>query len=375
VTKVRLQRGKSGMSGMSGAGYDAMSVAEVAEQAKAALVRSGDAAFVMQVPSGAIIASTPAASRLLDPAGGDIAGRRLEEYTGDEPGEALALFAAGWINGYEAPRTLSRPDGPDLRVSLWHRRFDHQATSRFALVLITTDAADRGLPDTGFEAESAPVAGTVSRSGLIEQCTDGTVALFGKPPVQLLGVPVSDLVEVADAEKWHAATSAASSGEHAVTVLVRTRITGRPPVLAPTVCDVLLLPLRPGFTFVFLPVTGGAAHALDTGGVRSTLMSLSRVAGLAQSERQRTSGLNEQDLPGLSDLTSRERDMLTRLISGYRVSSIADDLVLSPSTVRTHLASIFAKLGVSNQSDLLDAVRASRPHLGWSELYPSWHET
>jgi DNA-binding CsgD family transcriptional regulator/PAS domain-containing protein len=359
---------------MSGAGHDVMSVAEVTEQAKAALVGSLDAAFVMQVPSGAIIASTPAASRLLDPAGDDIVGRRLEELTGDEPGGALALFADGLINGYEASRTLSRPDGPDLRVGLWCRRFDHQATSRFALVLITTDAPSLEAPGTRFAPEGEPVIGTVSRSGAIEQCTHGTVALFGKPPAQLLGVPVSDLVEVADAEKWHAATSAASSGEHAVTVVVRTRMTGKPPGLAPTVCDVLLLPLRPGFTFIFLPVTGGAPRALDTVGVQSMLMSLSRVAGLAQSERQRTSGFDEQDLPGLSDLTSGERDMLTRLISGYRVGSIADDLVLSPSTVRTHLASIFAKLGVSNQSDLLDAVRSSRPHLGWSERYPSWQE-
>jgi DNA-binding NarL/FixJ family response regulator len=102
-------------------------------------------------------------------------------------------------------------------------------------------------------------------------------------------------------------------------------------------------------------------------------MDLSRIAGLAQSERQKTSGLNDRDLPGLSKLTARERDMLMRLIAGYRVSSIAEDLVLSTSTVRSHLASIFGKLGVSNQSDLLSTVRSSRPNLGWSDLYPSWH--
>jgi DNA-binding NarL/FixJ family response regulator len=66
--------------------------------------------------------------------------------------------------------------------------------------------------------------------------------------------------------------------------------------------------------------------------------------------------------------------MLTRLISGYRVTSIAHDLVLSPSSVRTHLSSVFAKLGVSNQGELLGAVRSSRPGLGWSELDPPWHK-
>jgi DNA-binding CsgD family transcriptional regulator len=135
---------------------------------------------------------------------------------------------------------------------------------------------------------------------------------------------------------------------------------------------VLLLPLHPGFTFIFLPVAEGVTHPLDTRGVRSLLVDLARVAGLAQSERQKGFGLREYDLPGLRNLTKREHEMLIRLIAGYRVNSIAQDLVLSPSTVRTHLASIFAKLGVSNQNELLSTLRSSRPRFGWSERYPSW---
>jgi DNA-binding CsgD family transcriptional regulator len=360
---------------VNGVRYEAMSVAEVTVQAEQALSGTSDAVFVMQVPSGLIIASRPAASVLLDPDGGDIVGHRLEEFTSDEPSGALALFADGRINGYESGRALARPgDTPDVRVSLWHKKFDHQPASRFALVLITTPESDdpEAMPDG---SEIAPVVGTVSKSQLIEQISSETVALFGRPATRLLGLPVSALVDPVDVERWKTATSQASAGEHAVTVVVRTRMAADPdlPERAPTACEVLLLPLRPGFTFAFLPVTASATHPFDAGGVRSMLLDLSRVVGLAQSERHKRSGLNEQHLPGLSTLTRRERDMLTRLIAGYRVSSIAEDLVLSPSTIRTHLGSIFAKLGVSNQSELLDAVRSSRPDLGWSELYPSWH--
>ena len=123
--------------------YDSMSLAEVTVQAERALAGTSDAVFVMQVPSGLIIASRPAASVLLDPDGGDIVGRRLEEFTSDEPSGALALFADGRINGYESGRALARPGStPDVRVSMWHKKFDHQSTSRFALVLITTPASD-----------------------------------------------------------------------------------------------------------------------------------------------------------------------------------------------------------------------------------------
>jgi DNA-binding CsgD family transcriptional regulator len=357
---------------MSGSRYDLMSVAEVTEQAQDALADSSDAAFVMQVPTGLIIASTPTASQLLDPLSGSILDRRLEEFTANEPSGALGLFAEGRINGYEATRTLARAGSDDLRVSLWHKRFDHQSTARFALVLITTPPPDEAAPNAVETVENAPVIGAVSNALMIEQISSGTLSIFGQAPSRMLGLPVSALVDPADSEKWRIATTEASTGSHAVTVVVRPQWSGDGAASVPVTCDVLLLPLRPGFTFIFSPIDA-ATHPLDTGVVRTMLMNLSRLAVLAHSERRRTTGLKEQDLPGLSTLTARERDMLTRLISGYRVSSIAEDLVLSPSTVRTHLASIFAKLGVSNQSDLLSAVRSSRPALGWSELYPSWH--
>lgn len=349
--------------------YDDMSLAQVTQRAQDAVTGSCDAVFVMHVPSGLIIASSFTASMVLDPIGKGIVGHRVVDFTADEPG-ALALFAAGRISGYGVDRSLARPDEADLHVSFWHKSFDHHSASRFALVLITADPpAEAEL--AGRTPDTVPVIGTVSTSNLIEQISSGTVELFGEPPNRLLGLPVSDLFDAADGERWRAAVEAASAGEHAVTVVVRVRRTGNMLTAAaePVMCDVVLLPLRPGFTFILLPVTRGASRQLD-GGVRSLFSGLSQVAGLAHLDQQASAGLTEQDLPGFAELTPRERDMLTRLISGYRVSSIAEDLVLSPSTVRTHLASTFAKLGVANQGALLDAVRSTRPQLLRTERYP-----
>ena len=70
-----------------------------------------------------------------------------------------------------------------------------------------------------------------------------------------------------------------------------------------------------------------------------------------------------QQLPALSDeprlgkLTSREWAVLTRLLDGQRVSAIAADLYVSQSTVRNHLSSIYAKLGVHRQVDLIRLMR------------------
>jgi DNA-binding NarL/FixJ family response regulator len=52
------------------------------------------------------------------------------------------------------------------------------------------------------------------------------------------------------------------------------------------------------------------------------------------------------DEPRLGKPASREWAVLTRLLDGQRVSAIAADLYVSQSTVRNHLSSIYAKLGV-----------------------------
>jgi DNA-binding NarL/FixJ family response regulator len=49
--------------------------------------------------------------------------------------------------------------------------------------------------------------------------------------------------------------------------------------------------------------------------------------------------------------------VLTRLLDGQRVPAIAADLYVSQSTVRNHLSSIYAKLGVHSQVDLIRLIR------------------
>lgn len=61
--------------------------------------------------------------------------------------------------------------------------------------------------------------------------------------------------------------------------------------------------------------------------------------------------------PSLSDLSEREREVLTHLVGGDRVPAIAKKLHISPHTVRNHLKSLFRKLDVSNQSELIERVQ------------------
>ena len=59
------------------------------------------------------------------------------------------------------------------------------------------------------------------------------------------------------------------------------------------------------------------------------------------------------------ELTARELDVLSRLANGASNKEIAASLFLTQATVKTHLASIFRKLNVSNRTA---AVSKARKH-------------
>ncbi|GAA3291153.1 hypothetical protein GCM10020295_07240 [Streptomyces cinereospinus] len=59
----------------------------------------------------------------------------------------------------------------------------------------------------------------------------------------------------------------------------------------------------------------------------------------------------------MEELSARERDVLRRLALMMSTEEIAADLQVSVNTVKTHLKSVYRKLGVNRRSD---AVRRAR---------------
>jgi NarL family two-component system response regulator LiaR len=56
-----------------------------------------------------------------------------------------------------------------------------------------------------------------------------------------------------------------------------------------------------------------------------------------------------QNIPTNDDLTEREREVLALMVEGLNNNEIAERLIVSPSTVKFHIANIFMKLGVDNR--------------------------
>ena len=68
-------------------------------------------------------------------------------------------------------------------------------------------------------------------------------------------------------------------------------------------------------------------------------------------------------LPQANSLTTRQWEILARIVRGERVPTIAADLHVSQSTVRNHLSAIFKRFGVHSQPELLRVIEAAPTHL------------
>lgn len=56
------------------------------------------------------------------------------------------------------------------------------------------------------------------------------------------------------------------------------------------------------------------------------------------------------------DLTRREEDVLKLLVEGSSMASVAQELVVSANTVKSHVRHIYRKMGVNRKQDLCDKV-------------------
>lgn len=117
------------------------------------------------------------------------------------------------------------------------------------------------------------------------------------------------------------------------------------------------------------------ARTLERLGLTKQLEQSMRMADVAESLRTTVQALSsrvseisrqipaaEPTRPGAkaglpSVLTAREREVAELLLQGYRVPDIARRLHLSVHTVRNHCKSMFRKLGVGSQSELVARLR------------------
>jgi DNA-binding CsgD family transcriptional regulator len=340
-----------------------------------AFVRSSEAPLAaVELPSGRFLAVNPPLAKVLGTTADELAGSSsLDQLSPDERHAGQLGFQAladGDLTGYQAIRRLPQAGEPDQVYSVWVTVTD-LAGARVGLVTAIPAADHDNRPGVPPPLSKVPeqgnvVLGTVDGSWRIDRISQDVTPLLGVRPEECSGRPVLGVIHPADAPAFLAAVEHARRGQRAVRLSLRLS----PGTQNWTVVAAIIATISPGNPppLAFALVRDEADPDLPAGSNREKQLEahMLRIA-----EELRTAGLIPRlerlpaltEVPQLGGLTSREWAVLTRLMDGQRASAIASDLFVSNSTVRNHLSSIYAKLGVNGQVDLIRLMgqRTKRP--------------
>jgi DNA-binding CsgD family transcriptional regulator len=309
-------------------------------------------ALIVEVATETIVVASPPAEELFSPEGTELVGRKLESLFSDLPPSNLDLLVTGRLTGYETVRVVRTRDGSYVPFETWVRTLEEEVPPRHALFVFTTDVRPAQSLGAALSEEFNALIGTTDASLRIDRVRSNLDAISGGEPEGLVGRTIFEIIHPDDLAglMWALAQSTATGKGVALHVHI-SRETEKAQL-----CQMLLLPTAPPPSFAFALVASERSEASSDTHVEMFLAE-ARATDVFGASR-RLAGLSEAELPGLSELSSRELEVLTRLLAGHRVPAIAGALFISQSTVRNHLSSVFKKLGVESQQELIDLLLA-----------------
>ena len=258
------------------------------------------------------------------------------------------LLASGAIAGFRAERHLLRADGTEVEVSIWVRVATRNGT-RFGLGTLDPETSTVPWPlfDTAIE-----IAGMVTdHDWVIELVSSDIERILGRSPETYRGFPLLGLVQPACVQNFMSAVTGVAEGRGRATLRMHLRAENE------------------SWRVVWCMVVAMCEHSPPRLGL--AISAISEFDEELSSELHRQLALLGGDVVGGMDqcpphlssesLSTRQWEIVTRLLRGERVKEIAAELFLSPSTVRNHLGTIYKKFGVHSQTELMASL-LNRPN-------------
>jgi DNA-binding NarL/FixJ family response regulator len=252
----------------------------------------------------------------------------------------IGLLSSGAIDSYRARRHFLKGDGSELSVTIGVRT-EYIDGKRVALVTIEPEKPGVLAPLVDASIRMALIV--TDHNWIIANVSTDIEWVVGVPPEIYVGQPVISLLHTDDVQRFVLAVArVASSGDSAI---VRVRVLRSLERWLEVACVVASMcrhsPPRLG-----LALAPNAELGEDKYSENHRQVAVRGTACLDGMNRLRFR------MP-LESLSTRQWEILTRLLRGERAHEIAADLYLSPSTVRNHLTAIYRKFGVHSQSELL----------------------
>ena len=283
-------------------------------------------------------------------------GEFIDELAGG--GSSLGLVAAGAIDGYRRfQRSYLRPDGTTLTADVWLSAYSTPARTYAVAVVLPSDPGLLDAWDDTGSPDPLLAVGTVDGDWLINRMSSDLELILGYRAELILGASALAVVHPGDMSSLLAAIKHAASGPGGASLRLRLRAADG----QWRVCRAIITPTPdvdpPPFGFAVTPVLEGS----DSQPVE--LVDQLRLVARELTAAGVTAALSDvpsaRALPLLARLSSRELEIVTRLSAGDRVPLIARSMFLGESTVRNHLTSVYRKLAVSSQQELVTLLRAA----------------
>jgi DNA-binding CsgD family transcriptional regulator len=247
--------------------------------------------------------------------------------------QGLAALATGAVGSYQGERTYPDCNGNPVHAQHTVSRLDLCDVSPVAVGVVTRRTA-AGDVRPGLGGSLAPVLATLDHQGRVHTVgPDTEPGLLDLCPRRLLGDRLHEHVHPEDWPALSAALDLTQAQEVATTTLrLRSRAGWRVvDVLAGALCQ--HKPHRVG-------VLIGAHSASEPAGEHAEVPSV--------------------PVRTADELPSQQREVVTRLLRGENIATMASRMHLSRSTVRNHLSAVYSKAGVHSQAELIAHITGRR---------------
>jgi DNA-binding CsgD family transcriptional regulator len=306
---------------------------------------------VTELASGIILFANEAAGQVLGVPPVMLVGSPLAELVvpGQRPDARTACraLADGAVGGFRGVTTMQATETGSRKLLVWASSVDVEG-GRVGLYWLIPLHGPGVAPAVTSSGPSMPhsayvVLSVAEDEWRIDGVTVDLLELLEAESADLIGTAFLSILHPADAAEWPLAVDAASKGLPAIRA-IRLR-TGSQRWLSVATVVTALVEDDPRALGLAVSLASDAA-------------SLPLAAGVL---------LSGAPAEAVAHLTPREGQIVRRILQAERVPSIADDLFLSQTTVRNHLSSIFAKMGVHSQVELIRFLRTE----GGTRVSPS----
>lgn len=265
---------------------------------------------------------------------------------------ALEALRDGVIDFYQAHRLVGPIETPESLTAEWVRGIDF-GDRRLALVQAAAGREPRHSPLVeylGYKPLKMAI-GTMGSDCVVTAVSNDITDIFGFLPGDLIGRPLFDTAERSDVCSF--LDTLDDGGDCSVSLHIRLKDAAG----AETRLSCILTSLADSPSKLFILIRDqeiAAARGADR--TAQLEQHLWRIAGEVQASGilKTMDGMPDMHrFPQIGTLSTRQWEVLSRLMRGERVPTIAQELVVSQSTVRNYLSAIFEKFGVHSQAELL----------------------